>query len=232
MGSTLSKCMLSLVFICAIADDVDDLWTRIGGAWKPIVEKWHGLGACHQNSSLIFGLPDETCIRKLCLISSTGQLIDLNKLLISSDPEEVLYTGSSVDCYPPKNGQVKLGNINETTLSYIFTVHNNDNVAAKAILEAYRTAHEVPNVEIVVLDDGSNPELTAVNRLLDQLTSLFGADINRLPPHLVGEGYIESNNQALSIAKGEYAVLLNTDVQVIPGWISLMLRTIQTYPGK
>jgi hypothetical protein len=207
------------------------LWNKMGGHWKSSVEQWHGLGACQGGYSLIFGMPDSVCKRQQCLITSDGRMIDIDKLTSSINVEDLLYKGKLSDCSLARGGQT-FNNDNSIVVSYIFTIHNHDIIAAKAILEAFRTAHEVANVEFVILDDGSSEPFTQLTYLLANIRALFNTDIKMLSRHMKPEGYILSNNAALLAARGDYAVLLNTDVQVLPGWISLMMRTMLTFPGK
>lgn len=214
-----------------MGDDAKDLWRKIGGSWKSSVEEWHGLGACQAGHSLIYDMPDTVCKMQMCHFAFDGKPIDLDKLASSTNIDDLLYRGSSDNCFEPSGGQT-VHHDDSLIVSFIFTLHNHDTVAAKAILEAYRTAHEVSNVEFVIIDDGSKEPLDSVKRLLGNLQTLFGTDVKVLSRHITAEGYIISNNQALADAKGQYAVLLNTDVEVLPGWIFMMMKTIRTYPAK
>ncbi len=44
-------------------------------------------------------------------------------------------------------------------------------------------------------------------------------------------GFVQACRQGAAIAKGELILFLNNDTQVTPGWLSNMLKLMDTYPS-
>ncbi|CAK0897366.1 unnamed protein product [Prorocentrum cordatum] len=103
-------------------------------------------------------------------------------------------------------------------------------MAAKALLATWRTAHEVPSAEFVVLDDGSSQDMTVLARVAETLQSLFGTRIQkwRAPEPMQ---YTVANTVALRLASGTYACLMNSDVFPLPGWLAAVYHTMRSFPG-
>ena len=204
------------------------------GSWD-INRAWHGMGSCNKGKSLIIGILGDACIRKRCLFaingsSSFGSAIELDKLSHSS-PDFAQWLGDKSRCYKPKGGQTASPSTEPPLVSFIFTVYNNDAMVAKAILEVFRTAHEVSSAEFVILHDGHTEPMPLTRTLLSNMKELFGTNIKQLK-HETAQGYGASNNEALAAATGTYAVLLNSDVQVMPSWLAVLMKTMLSYPGK
>ncbi len=79
--------------------------------------------------------------------------------------------------------------------------------------------------EIILVDDGSTENMSIVQNLIDNLILFFHVNV-LLIPHNKSQGFVLSNNEALLQAHGELAVLLNSDVLVLPGWITALLHTM------
>ena len=126
-------------------------------------ETWNGLGACSDGENLIRGLEyNMTCIRQLCLYSlMTHDRISLKNLV---RPEGSLISQENEQCYMPSRGQVK--SELDVEVSFIFTLHNGDRMAARAILEAFRTAHEIERIEFVIVLDGCTEKMSTVKYLV------------------------------------------------------------------
>lgn len=95
----------------------------------------------------------------------------------------------------------------------------------KMCLDSIRRNSLYPNLEIIVVDNGS--DLVTVNLLKElerewpQLKVIFNEK---------NLGFAHANNQAAKIAKGDYLVLLNDDVVVTKGWLTGLMRHLRK-PG-
>lgn len=224
-----------------LSNPIDNIWKDISGNWIEGWDTWHGLGACRNGKSLVIGVKDSACIRMPCLISTAlppydKSYINVSALISANEYFEYEWTGPKELCYYPARGHVK--RFNNTTpnkfdqkVSFIYTVHNSARMCADTILETYLTAHEVNSAEFVIVYDGVVEDFTAVRRLVRRLQYLFNADFISLE-WKISKGFGHSNNKALEAASGKFAVTMNSDVYVLPGWISLMLWTIITFPGE
>jgi O-antigen biosynthesis protein len=207
-----------------------EIWSVMNDAWTPDWDHWPRIGFCRENQSLLDDVPNEVCVKRNCLISwKIATLVDLDQLLIHSDPETLTYQGNLHECALPSGGQTASDGVPE--ISFIYTLYNNDKVSARSILEVFRTAHEVSSAEFIILNDGSTEDMSVTYRIIKLLKDLFNAKI-KLIEHQTSQGYGISNNHALDNAQGVYALLLNTDVVVLPGWLTMLHRTIRSDPEK
>ena len=76
-----------------------------------------------------------------------------------------------------------------------------------------------PNIEIIVVDDGSTDNTQEVLRT-------FGKKITVL--HQENQGGNAARNRGLTISKGEYVILVDADIVMRPDMIDLMLTTLQS----
>ena len=77
-----------------------------------------------------------------------------------------------------------------------------------------------PDVEIVVADNGSTDASLAY--LQTQAVKVIQLDKNY--------GFAEGYNRAIAQVDAEYVVLLNSDVEVTPGWLDTMLDNMYSHP--
>lgn len=75
-------------------------------------------------------------------------------------------------------------------------------------------------MEVFVINNGSNQMLSEVTSLEDPRVTLLVGDQNK--------GYAAGNNDGIKRATGEYVVVINNDVILPPNWLSKML---QAWPG-
>ena len=184
---------------------------------------WTGIGYCRNEISLLgdyIGVED-ICAQRRCI-----GFIDMLELASGNHKK---WNGLDSECYPPTGGQV-LSN-KTVTVSFIFILRNNPTYAAKAIVDVFKTMNEIDSGEIIVYDDASTADMSLLKITIQKLRTLFGVRIS----YYAGKtqlGYGKSNNLALAQAKGEYAVLVNSDVFVTPGWLALLMHTMNSYPAQ
>ncbi|MFA6018313.1 MAG: glycosyltransferase [Patescibacteria group bacterium] len=78
-----------------------------------------------------------------------------------------------------------------------------------------------PNIEIIVVDDGSTDNTQEVLRT-------FGKKITVL--HQENKGGNAARNRGLTISKGEYVIFVDADIVMRPDMIDLMFATLQSNP--
>lgn len=104
-------------------------------------------------------------------------------------------------------------------LASIVIVTYNNLELNKLCLQSLFTNTEWPNIEVIVVDnastDGTREYLNGAASRHYNLRVILN-DENR--------GFASANNQGLSIARGDYLVLLNNDTAVPRGWLSALIR--------
>lgn len=91
----------------------------------------------------------------------------------------------------------------------------------KMALESIRE-HTTGEYEIVIVDNGSNPETVEWLRSQSHIRVIFNA---------TNRGFAGGNNQAIAACRGEYVVLLNNDVIVTDGWLESLLSAFDRIPA-
>jgi len=107
-------------------------------------------------------------------------------------------------------------------VSIIITAYNEENYIERAIISALNQSYE--NVELIVIDDGSNDKTLEISeKYLSQL-EIFHNDSP--------QGLMEARNIGVRNAKGEYIAFLDGDDSYHKNKIEIQLNTIQTLPEK
>jgi hypothetical protein len=128
-----------------------------------------------------------------------GKLKNIERQLLgesSVNLEQVRWIGDIHDCHQPSGGQLPITEVNRKKIevSFLYTLHNNADLSATAILEVFRTANEAVSAEFVVIDDGSTEDMSPVYALLRNLEYFFKVPIVT-QTHNVSQGYLLSNNE-------------------------------------
>lgn len=114
----------------------------------------------------------------------------------------------------------------EPLLSVIVLHYGDDTDMTLAALHALLGRGEVyPNLEVVLVDNGSAPPVREVLRAraaADPRILLVENDRNL--------GFAGGNNRGIAAARGEYVLLLNNDTFLAPGALLAMLRHLQRNP--
>jgi GT2 family glycosyltransferase/glycosyltransferase involved in cell wall biosynthesis/organic radical activating enzyme len=76
------------------------------------------------------------------------------------------------------------------------------------------------NKEVIIINNASTDETAA---LLEQLQGAFTVINNS-----ENQGFVQACRQGAEVASGEFILFLNNDTQVMPGWLSNMLKVMDT----
>jgi GT2 family glycosyltransferase len=106
----------------------------------------------------------------------------------------------------------------------IVSYHNLDYL--RLCLESVWAKTDYPNYEVIVVDNGSPPEVVDYLRQRQaarpDFTTIFNAD---------NAGFARANNIGVAAAKGcDYVVLLNNDTVVTHGWLTGLVRGLHADP--
>ena len=106
---------------------------------------------------------------------------------------------------------------NEARVSVIVVTYNNLKLT-RACLASLDDHSQYDNMEIIVVDNASS------DGSKDFLESWASAGANRkLILNDDNRGFAAANNQGLSIATGDFLVMLNNDTYVTPGWVRTLM---------
>jgi GT2 family glycosyltransferase len=107
--------------------------------------------------------------------------------------------------------------LNFPSVAIVILNFNGRNYLEKFLPSVFASTY--PNKKIIVADNASTDDSVAY------LASDFKeAGIIQLDKNY---GFAEGYNQALSKVESEYYILLNSDVEVIPGWIEDMITMME-----
>lgn len=109
------------------------------------------------------------------------------------------------------------------TCSVVIPVYNLANVTEQCLTHLIATVPEAPEVEIIVVDDGSRD---ATPRLLAD----YGDRI-RVVRHATNQGFARSCNDGAAVATGRYLIFLNNDMVPRAGWLDALVRHAERDPA-
>jgi hypothetical protein len=115
------------------------------------------------------------------------------------------------------------GDTSSVQLSIIIVSWNIRPLLRRAIRSIQRTGKEGPDLEIIVVDNGSK----------DGTTEMIQAEFPRV--HLIANdynaGFTRGNNQGIQVSCGEFILLLNPDTEIKEGALQRMVAYLEDHPA-
>jgi hypothetical protein len=134
-------------------------------------------GPCYGTKSQVFGFPDTMCAPDGCIWSPKIQ----QNVAISLYPFRIVAKSKRSRCPSPRGGQFWLpGYESDITISFIIAMKNDVANALACIIQVFKVSREVDSAEVIVVDDGSTDNLTALYDMIHDLRSLFKFKISML----------------------------------------------------
>jgi GT2 family glycosyltransferase len=106
--------------------------------------------------------------------------------------------------------------------SIVMPVHGKSAVTRRCLDWLARDVRDDPNVETIVVDDGSPDDTRAV---------VEAAGWPRLLPHERAGGFASACNDGAAAAAGDYIVFLNNDTEGRPDWLGRLVAYADATPG-
>jgi GT2 family glycosyltransferase len=103
-------------------------------------------------------------------------------------------------------------------VSIILPVFNNLKYTIECLLSISQNTSVDMSYEIIIADDASEDSTASVLSAIPNL---------RITSNIVNLGFLRNCNRAAELAKGEYILFLNNDVQVQPGWLDAMIKVFR-----
>ena len=131
------------------------------------------LGICYNQKPTLQGVPSHVCEDLQCLWLESLQLnidVSRNPLRVLPGPSEF----KASQCSLPQGGQLPLMSDERPFISFILTMHNHPQITAQCLLELFRTSHEAPSAEYVIIDDGSTEDTSPMTQVRVHLYSYPG----------------------------------------------------------
>ena len=108
-------------------------------------------------------------------------------------------------------------------LTSIILITYNNLIYTKLCLKSILEKTNYPNYEIIIVDNGSTDEtkdyLKDISQKNDNIICIFNKD---------NLGFAKANNIGINASNGHYIVLLNNDTIVTKGWISGLIRNLES----
>jgi len=106
-------------------------------------------------------------------------------------------------------------------VSIVIPVHNKFSVTYHCLASLLLAPNEAP-FEVVLVDDGSKDETTAIMNVVKGIEYVRNEN---------AEGFVRACNLGAGLARGDYVVMLNNDTEVTAGWIDELLNVFETFQG-
>ncbi|QFT94711.1 N-acetylglucosaminyl-diphospho-decaprenol L-rhamnosyltransferase [Roseovarius sp. THAF9] len=121
-------------------------------------------------------------------------------------------------------GKVKLKplsfpKVDKPKVSIVIPAHNKVEVTYLALCSLLLAPNDA-SFEVIVVDDASTDETAELENIVSGITVLHNEEPQR---------FIRACNAGASVAKGDYIVLLNNDVEVTTGWIDELLGAFERF---
>jgi GT2 family glycosyltransferase/spore maturation protein CgeB len=114
-------------------------------------------------------------------------------------------------------GETLIGEMNTTPLISIIVVNRNGEHHLKTFFDSIVENVNYKAIEIIMVDNASQDRSLEV---IKRYQSIFNIQIIK---NTYNETYSNANNQGAKIAKGEYLLFANNDIQVYKGWLEALL---------
>lgn len=136
--------------------------------------------------------------------------IVLTKEQIKEKYEEIINKNASiVELYPFKE---------DTPLVSIIILNRNGVEHLKRLFKNFKENIQYPSYEIIVVDNASTDD--SIN-FLEHLSDNLPLTVIK---NTENKSFSRANNEAANVAKGEYILLLNNDVEPLYGWLNEMMQ--------
>ena len=137
-------------------------------------------------------------------------------------------------CEPPRSldeasgGQVGVPSGEPPAVSVIIAYHNNENMTAQCVEQLWACASELPSVEYLLVDDGSDNRTGELPATLSRLARQYGIryELMRYP---VSVGFTMATSEAARRANGTYLFFLNNDAFVRRHALTALIDTFSTH---
>ncbi|PAF29464.1 glycosyltransferase [Paenibacillus sp. 7516] len=112
----------------------------------------------------------------------------------------------------------------ETPLVSIIVINRNGSDHLNRLLKKVCKYNEYSNIEFIIVDNNSNDNSIEVIEKFkrDFSISVINNDYNA--------SFSQANNQAAKVARGEYLLLLNNDIEPLKGWLSELVNCMLENP--
>jgi GT2 family glycosyltransferase len=104
----------------------------------------------------------------------------------------------------------------------IITVNFNQTVVTEELLSSIELYNDYPNVEIIVVDNGSREDVSIKLSSKFPMVKWIHSEVNL--------GFAGGNNLGIKQAKGEYLFLVNNDTEFTKGLLQTLTKTLDTHP--
>ncbi len=121
-----------------------------------------------------------------------------------------------------ENGKLKFKKENNPLVSIIIPAYNEVNYTYNCLLSILQNTGDDTPYEVLIADDVSTDATKDLNKYAENVI-LCRTETN--------QGFLKNCNNAAKSARGKYIMFLNNDTHVTPGWLSSLVKLIESDPS-
>ncbi len=91
------------------------------------------------------------------------------------------------------------------------------------LLGGFNEKTDYPNYELIIIDNDSSDESVEIIKKYKTEIPII------LIENKINKSYADANNDAVSLAKGQYLLFLNNDIELLDGWLNHLIDTALTH---
>lgn len=104
-------------------------------------------------------------------------------------------------------------------VSIVIPVHNKFSLTYSCLASVLLATYGI-DYEVIVVDDGSTDETLEITNIVKNI---------KYTRNETAKGFVLACNKGVSLANGEYVLLLNNDTEVLDGWLKEMLFVFENF---
>lgn len=120
-----------------------------------------------------------------------------------------------------QHGKLRFEQAENPTVSIVIPVYNQIHYTYACLLSILEHTRDV-SYEVIIADDVSTDATEHLSEYAEGLV---------ICRNTTNQGFLRNCNQAAKHARGKYVMFLNNDTQVTPGWLSSLVRLIESDPS-
>lgn len=181
---------------------------------------WKVLRKCHKIVNKI--LPKGTRKRKVLSYVKNTILrpAKYGKLYFTAEGRNLIRGDFKIGDGYMEHGKLKFPHFENPTVSIVIPVYNQIHYTYACLVSILENTPDV-TYEVIIADDVSSDATKELNLYAENIV---------ICRNQTNQGFLRNCNNAAKSARGKYVMFLNNDTQVTPGWLSSLVKLIESDP--